>query len=188
MPIFSKGSRPEAQLTWLRNGSPVGGEAAVTSSVRPLPGLKTMTVSSLRLAVTAAMHGDTISCEAAHPALATPATVHTRLAVEARPGLALRLQNQGPVYEVTETCPARQWQIVLYNIQGDTVRLLCDSASPDLSWTVGGRVVTEAAGSRLLELAASRRLQGAAVTCAATTEAGTNTATLKLDIKCEFIY
>ena len=78
----------------------------------------------------------------------------------------------------------------MYNIliQGDTVRLLCDSASPDLSWTVGGRVVTEAAGSRLLELAASRRLQGAAVTCAATTEAGTNTATLKLDIKCEFIY
>ena len=102
--IFSKGSRPEAQLTWLRNGSPVGGEAAVTSSVRPLPGLKTMTVSSLRLAVTAAMHGDTISCEAAHPALATPATVHTRLAVEARPGLALRLQNQGPVYEVTQSC------------------------------------------------------------------------------------
>ena len=104
MPIFSKGSRPEAQLTWLRNGSPVGGEAVVTSSVRPLPGLKTMTVSSLRLAVTAAMHGDTISCEAAHPALATPATVHTRLAVEARPGLALRLQNQGPVYEVTQSC------------------------------------------------------------------------------------
>ena len=79
---------------------------------------------------------------------------------------------------------------VLWNhdIQGDTVRLLCDSASPDLSWSVGGRVVTEAAGSRLLELAASRQLQGAAVTCAATTEAGTNTATLKLDIKCEFIY
>ena len=110
MLIFSKGSRPEAQLTWLRNGSPVGGEAAVTSSVRPLPGLKTMTVSSLRLAVTAAMHGDTLSCEAAHPALATRARVHTRLAVEARPGLALRLQNQGPVYEVTQTCSGRPWQ------------------------------------------------------------------------------
>ena len=81
------------------------------------------------------------------------------------------------------------WQTmaVLWNhdIQGDTVRLVCDSASPDLRWTVGGRVVTEAAGSRLLELAASRRLQGAAVTCAATTEAGTSTATLQLDIKCE---
>ena len=81
------------------------------------------------------------------------------------------------------------WQTmaVLWNhdIQGDTVRLVCDSASSDLRWTVGGRVVTEAAGSRLLELAASRRLQGAAVTCAATTEAGTSTATLQLDIKCE---